>query len=157
MRVFPVAALSLALLVTSAAGTARGHCQIPCGIYDDAARLAELKEHIATIEKSMRSVTELSAKEQKDYNQIVRWVVNKDEHAGFIDEIVSYYFLTQRVKPVADPASDGYAAYIAQVTALHELLVASMQAKQSTDLAVAGRMRDLVARFEESYMGSQKK
>ena len=36
---------------------AHAHCQIPCGIFDDARVFDELEEHITTIEKSMKSIT----------------------------------------------------------------------------------------------------
>lgn len=41
--------------------SAWAHCQIPCGIYDDAARFKALAEHITTIEKS---ITEIGTLEQ---------------------------------------------------------------------------------------------
>ena len=33
--------------------TSGAHCQVPCGIYDDAARIARMYEDAATIEKAM--------------------------------------------------------------------------------------------------------
>ena len=36
------------------------HCQIPCGIYDDRARFDAIAENAATIEKSMKQMTDLS-------------------------------------------------------------------------------------------------
>ena len=30
-----------------------GHCQIPCGIYDDEVRFKLMREHVETIEKSI--------------------------------------------------------------------------------------------------------
>ena len=81
------------------------HCEVPCGIYDDAARIALMREHITTVEKSMHMVEELSGAESMNYNQIVRWVNNKETHADEIQHIVSQYFMTQRVKPVASDDS----------------------------------------------------
>ena len=48
---------------------AGAHCQIPCGIYDDKARFATMREHVATIEKSMAQIVELGA---TNTNQSVR-------------------------------------------------------------------------------------
>ncbi|PLX11209.1 MAG: superoxide dismutase, partial [Marinilabiliales bacterium] len=36
------------------------HCEIPCGIYEDTIRIELIKEHIITIEKSMKMIHELS-------------------------------------------------------------------------------------------------
>lgn len=142
--------LILLLVTVSCAGGALAHCEIPCGIYDDEARLVEIGEHITTIEKSMNMIGKLSAGSEIDYNQIVRWITNKEEHAEAIQHVVWQYFMTQRVKPVA-AGSEGYEAYVTKVTLLHGLLVHAMKAKQSTDLETVGRLRELLAEFSEPY------
>ena len=43
----------LITLVVTIATQVYSHCQIPCGIYDDATRLKLISEHTLTIEKSM--------------------------------------------------------------------------------------------------------
>ena len=75
------------------------HCQVPCGIFDDAARVSELEENITTIEKAIKLINELSGKsDAQSVNQRTRWVVVKEQHAEKIIEMVSDYFLAQRVK-----------------------------------------------------------
>ena len=59
----------------------RAHCEIPCGIYADSIRISLIEEHITTIEKSMNQINEISASSSPNYNQLVRWVTNKEEHA----------------------------------------------------------------------------
>lgn len=129
------------------------HCQIPCGIYDDPARLAAIAENITTIEKAMKSIEELSAQQKPNMNQIVRWVNVKDEHAEDIAHIVSYYFMAQRIKPVDKSDATGYEKYIKQLTLLHEMLVYSMKAKQTTDLANVEKLRSLLTDFRSAYLG----
>ena len=94
--------LSLFALIVFAISSfkAYSHCEIPCGIFDDSVRVALIYEHITTIEKSMVKIKELEAADKVDYNQLVRWVMNKEEHALEIQHIVSQYFLHQRVKIV---------------------------------------------------------
>lgn len=133
-----------------APATAVAHCQIPCGIYDDSLRFVMLGEDITTIEKSMKSITELSAAADKDYNQIVRWVTNKDEHADKFMEIVTDYFMAQRIKP-APPTDSTYTLYVKKVTVLHQMLVTAMKCKQTTDLENVTRLRQLVAEFKDLY------
>ena len=128
------------------------HCQVPCGIYDDPMRFDMIAEHITTIEKSMNEIDRLSAEGDKNYNQIVRWVANKDHHADELADIVSYYFLAQRVKPVA--AGDaGHADYLNKLELLHNMLVHAMKAKQTTDLAHITELRSLRADFYKAYFG----
>ena len=86
-------------LVSLVASKALSHCQIPCGIYDDPARFTLMAEHITTIEKAMKTLVDLSSEKKPNYNQLVRWVQNKEHHADEISEIATYYFMAQRVKP----------------------------------------------------------
>lgn len=145
----------LVILVSLAvfASMVYSHCQIPCGIYDDPARFVTLAEHIATIEKSMNQINELSQENKPNFNQIVRWVQNKDTHADELSEIVTYYFMAQRVKPVDGSDGPAYQKYIRQLTLLHEMLVYSMKAKQTTDLANVEKLRTLLAEFRAAYLG----
>lgn len=69
--------LSMILITASIASIAGAHCQIPCGIYDDRARIVLMEEHVTTIEKSMNEITTLSADTPQNINQLVRWV-NRD-------------------------------------------------------------------------------
>jgi nickel superoxide dismutase len=131
----------MVLFAVAATSTVRAHCQIPCGIYDDQMRIHLMEEHVATIEKSMN---EINAKPET--NQAVRWVMNKEKHADELSEIVTYYFMAQRIKP-------GCNDYALKLSQLHEMLVYSMKAKQTTDLANVEKLKELIHSFEHSYMG----
>ncbi|HOZ47724.1 MAG TPA: superoxide dismutase [Ni] [Candidatus Hydrogenedentes bacterium] len=146
-RVIAIAAIGL----LGAAG-ASAHCQIPCGIYDDPLRFGLLEEHIATIEKSMNQINELSADPAKNANQLARWVMNKEDHAKHFADIVVEYFLQQRVKPVAPEQEHEYEHYLEQVTQCHQMLVTVMKAKQTTDLEHCATLRALVADFKKAYL-----
>ncbi len=126
------------------------HCQVPCGIYDDQMRIHQMEEHIATIEKSIMMILELSQAGEKNYNQIVRWVNNKEDYAKEISDIVVDYYLAQRLKPV-DPGADGYDKYVKELKLLHEMLVTAMKAKQTADLETVGKLRVLLSDFEQLY------
>ena len=130
--------------------TVYGHCEIPCGIYGDSLRVALIKEHITTIDKSMKQINLLSQESTVNYNQLIRWVTNKEEHAKNIQDIASQYFLHQRIK-LTDTNSDKHDQYITNLTLLHQLLVYSMKAKQSTDLNVIDKLNEIISSFEESY------
>jgi nickel superoxide dismutase len=128
------------------------HCQIPCGIYDDATRLKLIGEHTMTIEKSIKQIVTLSEMQPPDNNQIVRWVQNKEQHADALSEIVTDYFMAQRVKPAAAD-SPHYKNYIEQLTLLHEMLQTSMKCKQTTDLAQVEKLKTLLDEFSKAYQG----
>lgn len=127
------------------------HCEVPCGIYEDSVRIVLIKEHITTIEKSMNKIKEESAKESPNWNQLVRWVNNKEEHAKKIQDIVSQYFLHQRIKLVDPENEEAYSKYQKHLGQLHQLLVYSMKAKQTTDQMYIDKLRKAVGNFESSY------
>ena len=103
------------------------HCQVPCGIYDDAVRIVTIKEDFATISKAMVEIKTLSAKnDPQSLNQLNRWIATKEEHATSIQKVVSDYFLTQRVKSKNKN-------YDRHLRFLHELLVSAMKCKQTIE------------------------
>ena len=126
--------------------TASAHCQIPCGIYDDQLRAQLIAEHATTIEKSMNLIMELGKSNPVNYNQLIRWVSNKEEHATKVQKIVTQYFMTQRIKP-------GKEKYSEKVTTLHKMLLAAMKCKQTTDLAHVESLRAHLKEFEKLYFG----
>lgn len=142
---------SVVLFMLVASQKSYAHCEIPCGIYEDTLRIEMISEHITTIEKSMTQINALSAEGEKNYNQLVRWVVNKEEHAVKIQDIVSQYFLHQRIKVTNPSDVEAYAKYTNQLALLHQLAVLSMKAKQTTDVAIIEQLRTTLAKFSKSY------
>ena len=135
-----------------AAYSARAHCQVPCGIYDDRVRLTLMYEHIDTIEKSMKQIEALAG-DTGEANQLTRWVLNKEEHVRQLSKIVTYYFMAQRIKPPKDGASAE--KYQAELGLLHGILVHAMKAKQTTDEAHIKALREKTAAFGLSYFGKE--
>ncbi len=150
--------IALAVLVVSIAmaSPAFAHCEIPCGIYDDEMRLNMIAEHITTIEKSINEIERLSKEEPRNFNQIVRWVQNKEDHANELQHIVSQYFMTQRLKPVDKGETEAYAAYMEKLVLLHQMLTYSMKAKQTTDKVNVDKLRSLLSEFRAAYMETHK-
>ena len=138
--------IALTLLTLILTLNAQAHCQIPCGIYDDAARFTSMREHVTTIEKSMNEIEKLMEKHPKNANQIIRWINNKEEHADKLTEIVTYYFLAQRIKS-SEPAEK----YEAELKLLHGVMVQAMKAKQTTNIEHVQTLRKLIDDFEKIY------
>ncbi len=111
------------------------HCQIPCGIYDDHARVQSMLEDAATVEKSIKLIAELSGKlDAQSQNQLVRWVLNKEIHAQNIISTITDYFLTQRVKSKQED-------YAERLIKHHTVIVAAMKTKQSADLSFVSSLK----------------
>lgn len=136
IKIVAGAGMAVALFLNSM--SVQAHCQIPCGIYDDAARVVEMLESAATVEKSMKLIGELAGKnDAQSQNQLVRWVVNKEEHAQMIISTISDYFLTQRVKASQDD-------YAERLQKHHAVIVAAMKAKQNSDMQMAMDLKDAI-------------
>lgn len=143
-----------AILFMSQSNKANAHCEIPCGIYGDSLRIDLMEEHITTIEKSMNQIIELSEENDKNYNQLIRWTVNKEDHAKKLQDIVSQYFLHQRIKPVDPENEEAYNKYVKHLSLLHKLQVYAMKAKQTTDLEYIKKLRATLENFENAYFHS---
>ncbi len=141
--------LSLTLMLMGlslvAPRSADAHCQIPCGIYDDHARVQGMLEDAATVEKSIKLIGALAGKtDAQSRNQLVRWVMNKERHAQNIIATISDYFLTQRVKPSQED-------YVERLKKHHAVIVAAMKAKQNSDMKFAKALRDGIAALGAYY------
>ena len=146
--------IALALTLTSG-GVAQAHCEVPCGIYGDAMRIASLREDVATIEKAMQQIGELAGKaDAQSVNQCVRWITTKEEHAQKVQHVVWQYFMTQRIKmKPGDEAATKKATH--ELLLLHGMLQAAMKTKQTVDAAHCAKLRELIDAFAASYLSEQ--
>jgi len=143
--------LLLITIIFTSTNNLLAHCEIPCGIYADKMRIEMMQEHITTIEKSMYQINELQKSDNINYNQLVRWINNKDDHASNLQQIISQYFLTQRIKLVDNSNNDEIDKYQKELSLLHQILVYSMKTKQTTDLKHCDKLRELVDDFYNIY------
>jgi len=141
-RCFEFLCIGVYLIIFS--GIASAHCEIPCGIYDDETRIKMILEHISTIEKSINEILNIEKKEHHNSNQLIRWIMNKEHHADELQEIVTQYFMTQRIKIDSKD-------YDKKLAILHQILIYSMKCKQTTDLSNIEKLRNLLKEFQALY------
>ena len=133
-----LSAMSAALMSLLFVPNAMAHCQIPCGIYDDHAQVASMRQDVATIHKAVDMIVGLAGKtDPQSQNQLVRWVMNKEQHAQNIIDSISDYFLTQRVKASQED-------YAERLQKHHAVIVAAMRAKQNADPEVVDELKAAV-------------
>ena len=108
-------------LFLSFLNTSFAHCQVPCGVYGDTARLTQMLEDQTTIAKAIAQINDLAdKKDAQSANQLSRWVTTKEDHAAKIQKIIAEYFLTQRIKSSSDK-------YDALLKSAHAVMVAAMK------------------------------
>lgn len=131
-----VMVLAVSLIIYSP--SAYSHCQIPCGIYDDHARVKTMLEDAETARKAIDLIAELSKKsDMQSNNQIIRWVMSKESHAQNIISSISDYFLTQRVKSKQKD-------YIERLKKHHAVIVAAMKVKQNADMTYVDALEESI-------------
>lgn len=143
---FVPASLSLGLLLAlGLAPQVRAHCQVPCGIYDDHARVQSMLEDAATVGKATSMLAELAGKaDAQSENQRVRWIMNKESHAQKVISTIADYFLTQRVKPSQED-------YVERLKKHHAVILAAMAAKQNADGSYAEALEAAVQALAPYY------
>uniref|UniRef100_A0A7S3SLF8 Ubiquitin-like domain-containing protein n=1 Tax=Strombidinopsis acuminata TaxID=141414 RepID=A0A7S3SLF8_9SPIT len=133
-----------------------GHCQVPCGIFDDPKLVTDIEEACATIKKALAQMAELSSTmNAQSFNQIARWASTKEEHASKIIELMTEYCLCQRVKPTSDPKSPFKSEdeYTAALQAHHTVMLAAVKCKQSSDPQVGEALASAIAEIGKMYKG----
>ena len=124
---------------------AHAHCQIPCGIYDDYARVQSMLEDADTIIKSAKLIADLAGKsDAQSQNQMVRWVMNKEKHAQHIISTISDYFLTQRIKLSQKDYSERLIKH-------HTVIIAAMKSKQNADVKYAKALKESIEALSSYY------
>ena len=126
---------------------ASAHCQVPCGIYDDHARIHAMQEDASTIAKAVKKLNASADKtDAQSLNQRVRWTNTKEEHASRIIEVVSTYFLTQKLKPVKEKAKNkaAYKEYIERLVACHQVMKKAMKTKQTVDSEAVDKLVEAI-------------
>ncbi len=143
IKIFSAIIVFVAMMLIST--SAYSHCQIPCGIYDDAARVVQMLEDSDTVIKATTHIGQLNGKTnaQSD-NQRVRWIMNKEKHAQNIIETISNYFLTQRVKISQKD-------YVDRLKKHHTVIVAAMKAKQSASSDIALALKKAIEHLKPFY------
>mmetsp|Transcript_12773 Transcript_12773/g.15378 ORF Transcript_12773/g.15378 Transcript_12773/m.15378 type:complete len:207 (-) Transcript_12773:98-718(-) len=129
-----------------------GHCQVPCGIFDDPAIVKEIEQACETIRKSMVQSNELHATlatNPLSMNQMVRWINTKEEHCSKIITLVAEYCLCQRVKKEVFACDKDY---VDALKAHHAVMSTAMKAKQSLDLAACENLEHAVKDFAKMYI-----
>ena len=127
------------------------HCQVPCGIYDDAVRIVQIEEDITTIRKAMNMINDLAGKsDAQSLNQVSRWVSTKESHAQNVQETILNYFLAQRVK-AKEKGNKDRQKYVDQTLTLHQLIVKMMKCKQTVDQRNCSDAYELLDKFTNLY------
>jgi len=117
------------------------HCQMPCGIYHDEMVFDFIDQYVETMYKAISILTEFKTSTPKELNTFVRWVIEKEQASDDVAELITKYFLQQKIKP-GEPDTDKC------LRSAHQMLFYMVQIKQNTDLGVLEKFADEWERFK---------
>jgi nickel superoxide dismutase len=98
------------------------HCQMPCGIYHDDMVFDQIDQYVETMFKA---------------NTFIRWVVKKEDASNEMADLITTYFLQQKIKP-DEPDTPK------RLAAAHKMLNLLMTIKQTAEVKY-------VKAFEEEW------
>lgn len=108
-------------------GSLSAHCQMPCGIYHDGMVFDQIDQYVETMVKGVTVLQENEFKTYQERNEFVRWVHNKERMSNECADLLTTYFLQQKIKPNEPDTAQ-------KLESCHKLLFTLVQIKQTVDL-----------------------
>lgn len=117
------------------------HCQMPCGIYHDDMVFDQIDQYVETMYKAISILKDNKFDSVKDKNEFVRWVMQKEKASDDAADIITTFFLQQKIKPGEDDT-------VKRVTSGHKLLFYLVGIKQTVDLQMVEQFADEWEKFK---------
>jgi nickel superoxide dismutase len=133
-----ISAFTLALSVHQAG---YGHCQMPCGIYHDDMVFSQIDQYIETTVKGIAVMKSNKFDSVEEHNEFVRWVIQKENSSNTVAELITKYFLQQKIKVGEEDTTK-------QLVSVHKLLFFLVQIKQHADIKIVKQFYDEWERFK---------
>lgn len=130
-------ALLAASMMLLAQSNLSAHCQMPCGIYHDDMVYDQIDQYVETVYKGITVLNESKFTTPKERNEFVRWVNEKETSSNEAANLITVYFLQQKIKPGEDDT-------VKRITSAHKLLFLLVAIKQNSDL-------EYVKQFNEEW------
>lgn len=102
------------------------HCQMPCGIYHDDIVYDQVDQYVETMYKGMTMLNDSKFDTVHSKNEFIRWVINKEKSSDEVAQLLTSYFLQQKIKPDEEDTDK-------RLKMTHRLLVMLVLIKQNTD------------------------
>src|SRR5205085_11755115 len=78
------------------------HCQMPCGIYHDDMVYDQIDQYVETMFKGTSVLAKNKFSTNAERNEFVRCVCNKERMSDELANLLTTYFLQQKIKPNED-------------------------------------------------------
>lgn len=117
------------------------HCQMPCGIYHDSMVYDQIDQYVETMYKGQTVINDNKFANAHDRNEFVRWILTKDKSSDDMAQLITTYFLQQKIKPGEDDTDK-------KLKAAHKLLFLIVAIKQNSDRSIVEQFADEWEKFK---------
>jgi nickel superoxide dismutase len=114
---------------------------MPCGIYHDDMVFDLIDQFVETSVKAISVLQDNKFATVQDRNTFVRWVIQKEKGADEVANLITTYFLQQKIKPGEEDTTK-------RVVSAHQMLFYLVQIKQTVDLKVVNDFYEEWERFK---------
>ena len=135
---------TIALTLCCYANKGYTHCQMPCGIYHDNMVFDQIDQYVETMYKGISVLKTNKFDTVRERNEFVRWVIQKEKASDEVSEIISTYFLQQKIKPDEEDT-------VKRVVSAHKLLFLAVQIKQNVDIKILENFADEWEDFKQMF------
>jgi nickel superoxide dismutase len=120
------------------------HCQMPCGIYHDEIVFDQIDQYTETMFKGISVINQIKINNMHDQNDAVRWIVEKEKESNEIANLITVYFLQQKIKPGEPDTAQ-------KLASAHRLLFFLVAIKQNTDLKFVKEFNEEWEKFKDMF------
>lgn len=117
------------LTLSSAPIELNAHCQMPCGIYHDDMVFDFIDQYVETMYKAVSVMNQSKFETVREKNEFVRWVIEKEKESNDIANIITEFFLQQKIKPGEQDTAK-------RLESAHKLLALLVAIKQNADTKI---------------------
>ncbi len=119
----------------------QAHCQMPCGIYHDDMVYDFIDQYVETMIKAVTVMNQNKFETVRDKNEFVRWVIEKEKESTEISNLITSFFMQQKIKP-------GETDTAKRIEAAHKLLCLIVSIKQNADIKIIESFNDEWEKFK---------
>lgn len=125
-------------------GSLSAHCQMPCGIYHDEMVFNQIDQYIETMYKGITELKNSKFSNPLERNNFIRWVSLKDSASDEMANLITEYFLQQKIKP-------GEPDTTKRLVSAHKMLFELTAIKQNVDLKMIEDFADEWENFKQMF------
>ena len=121
--------------------TLTAHCQMPCGIYQDAMIYDLIDQYAETMVKAVTVMNQSKFETVRERNEFMRWVMEKEKESNDTSQLITTFFMQQKIKP-GEPDTQK------RIEAAHKLLCLIVAIKQNADVKIVESFTEEWGKFK---------